>query len=454
MTKPARENGRKGAAASQERSEQRSQLLLWLGTVAVAVLLFFVALRLVGPPPPKKLVFASGPVDGLYRTYASKYADELAKDGIEVEILETNGSVENLALLTRGDADLAFVQGGTADDAQRAQLRSLGSVFLEPLWIFHRRSLDLSSLDDFAGRRVAVGREGSGTRWLALRLLAANGVGPGTPAGTDLLPLGGRNAADRLLRGEVDAAFFVVGAEASYLVELLGDPDVALYSVERHEAYVRRYRFLDTVLLPEGVLDLDANVPIDDRLLIGPTAAIVGREELHPAIVSLVIEAGRRVHAPGTLLAPPGRFPSPLHVDIPLAEAARRHYDHGASWLYRVFPFWLASFLDRAVILLLPLITLLFPLFKTAPPLYRWALRRRIYRWYSDVRMADRNAGHAGADADPGVVDEELARLDAIEGEVANVSIPLSYMSEFYHLRQHLDFVRRRLQAARDGRDS
>jgi hypothetical protein len=237
-------------------------------------------------------------------------------------------------------------------------------------------------------------------------------------------------------------------------VELLGDPDVALHSVERHEAYVRRYRFLDTVLLPEGVLDLDANVPIDDRLLIGPTAAIVGREDLHPAIVSLVIEAGRRVHAPGTILAPPGRFPSPLHVDIPLAEAARRHYDHGASWLYRVFPFWLASFLDRAVILLLPLITLLFPLFKTAPPLYRWALRRRIYRWYSDVRKADRNVGHAGADADPGVVDEELARLDAIEGEVANVSIPLSYMSEFYHLRQHLDFVRRRLQAARDGRDS
>lgn len=449
MTQDARANG--GDAQQRERAEQRSQLFLWLGSLVVAALLFFVALRFVGPPPPKRLVLASGPADGLYRAYASEYADQLAKDGIQVEIRETAGSVENLALLSEGDVDLAFVQGGTASDVQKAELGSLGSVFLEPLWIFHRRNVDLTDLGNLAHRRIAVGPQGSGTRWLALRLLEANGVSPGVPAGTEVLPLGGHTAADGLLSGTIDAAFFVVGAEAPYLPALLASPDVALYSVARHEAYVRRYRFLASVLLPEGVLDLDANVPDRDERLIAPTAALVGGPELHSAIVALVIDAARRVHGPGTLLSEPGSFPSPHQVDVPLSDNARRHYEHGPSWLYRVFPFWLASFLDRAVILLLPLITLLFPLFKTAPPLYRWALRRRIYRWYGDVRKADRNTG---PDATTETLDAELARLDAIEGEVANVSIPLSYMSEFYHLRQHLDFIRRRLQTLRDEREA
>jgi len=429
----------------ERRTQRRSMLKLWGFSLLATAALFALAFTLMGPAPPTHLVLAAGAEDGAYHRRALAYRGLLAEDGIEVEVRTTAGSVENLALLTSGEVDVAFVQGGTATKADRKTLRTMASVFFEPLWIFVRRERKVSGLATLRGLRVAIGPEGSGTRSLATRVLEATGgladEGPGEPAA--VLPLGGSEAARALLDGRVDAAFFVVAPGAPYLHDLLASPEVDLLTMPRQDALVRRHPFLAKVYIPQGLFDLVENVPAKDHHVLAPTAALVGRLDQHPAVAPLFIEAARTAHAQGDLLSAPGSFPSSQHVDLPLSDDARRYFEQGPSWLYRVFPFSLASFLDRAIFLLLPLITLLFPLLKTAPPLYRWGVRRRIYRWYRGVREAD-------SALKPGTPETalraHLASLGQIEREVGRVSIPLSYMQEFYNLRLHLDFVTRKLR--------
>ncbi len=433
-------------AKSEDAEEERGgHVKLWAVSLLVSVVLFMVALRLMGPPPPEHLVLAAGAKDGAYYARAQQYAERLGRDGIDVEVRATAGSIENLRLLREGKADVAFVQGGTASADDRESLRTIASVFFEPLWIFHRRDRPLDGLASLRGSRIAAGVDGSGTRVLAAELLQATGAvsvdGEG-PAAT-VLDMGGSGAVTALQANDADVAIFVVGADAAYLRPLLLSEEFALLPLPRLDALVRRRRYLADVHVPRGLFDLVRDVPSADMHLLAPTAALVGREDLHAAVAPLFIEAARTVHAAGSLLAAPDRFPSPDHVDVPLSIAARRYFDQGPSWLYRVFPFWIASFLDRAIFLLLPLLTILFPLFKTAPPLYRWRIRRRIYRWYRGIRSADRKTREESPRA---VLRTELQQLERIEQEVANVSIPLSYMEEFYNLRLHLDFVMRRVR--------
>jgi len=427
------------------RQERRSHLKLWAFSLLVTAALFLLALQLMGPAPPKHLVLAAGPRDGVYFARAREYARRLARDGIQVQVRVTAGSIENLHRLRTGEVDLGFVQGGTASKEDRAALGSIASVFLEPLWVFTRSSGSGAGLKALRTGRIAIGAEGSGTQALARELLRTTGfLTPGGPASTARLrALGGSQAARALLAGEVDSAFFVVAPGAAYLKDLLASADLSLLTFPRQDALVRRRRYLADVYVPRGLFDLAADLPPRDLHLLAPTAALVGRKDLHPAVPALLIEAARAFHEGGSLLAAPDRFPSAQQVDVPLNEDARRYFARGPSWIYRVFPFRIASFLDRAIFLLLPLLTILFPFLKTAPPLYRWGVRRRIYRWYRGIRAVDRQTYEQ---APAPALQEAYRHLERIEQEVAQVSIPLSYMEEFYNLRLHLDFVMRRLR--------
>lgn len=429
-----------------EREVRRSMLKLWLGAAVAALVVLFLLLRFMGPAPPRSFRLGAGRPDGVYARHARAYAENLrARDpGLRIEVVETAGAVENLRMLREGELDVALVQGGTAGPEDRERLHSLASVFLEPLWVLHRTDRVAEGLEDLAGLRIAVGEEGSGTRDLALRVLRATGLRQ-EDADLALDPRGGQAAAEALLAGDVDAAVFVMAPGPAWLADLLGRPDVEALVLPRSEAIARRFPFLQEVRVPRGLLDLDVDAPRRDLSLIAPTAALVARKDFHPALAALLLQAAKRRHAEGSFLAAPGTFPSPHHVDVPLSEDARRALSRGPSWLYRVFPFWFASFLDRAIILLLPLLTLLFPLFKTAPPIYRWGIRRRIYLWYRDVRAIDQAVRER---ATPEELRRQQAELSRIEAEVAQVKIPLSYMREFYDLRLHLRFVAGRLAAA------
>lgn len=417
-------------------------LLTWVSIVVLftAILAYML---FVQASPPGSIVIAAGAKDGQYYYFAKRYAQELKRKGIAVQVRETLGSAENLELLAdpAGKVSVAIVQGGMADEDNHADLRALGSLYREPFWIFLRRDLEVARLGQLAGRRIAVGKKGSGTRLVAMQLLEAYGLGPDQVMLNDA---GGQEAADRLEEGSIDAACFVASIDAGYVQRLGRSAEVRLMSLAEQEALTRRFRQLSAVTIPVGLLDLAHDVPPENTALVAPAALLVVRSTLHPALTSVLLEAARRVHARGDALSTPGEFPSARYVDFPLSDDAEHYYRYGPPFLQRVLPFWLATFVDRIKLLALPLLVLAMPLIRATPPLLRWRTRRKVYRWYGQLRELDHLMfeGISSAEAR-----SRLARLRELESQIARVKTPLSYMDEYYNLRVHLDLVHRSLLA-------
>jgi TRAP transporter TAXI family solute receptor len=419
----------------------RDVLKVYVPIAGLVLVGFAVAYHFVDPAPPRHIRIATGAATGFYAESAARYRDILARDGITLEIVGTSGSMENLGLLqaTSGGVDVAFLQGGTVP-AETRGLVSLASVFLEPLWVFVRAEQPVERLADLKGRRAAVGPPGSGTRVLALQLLEASGVGPGTAR---LLDIGGDDAVRGLLAGELDAAFFVTAKPMPALEPLLRAEGVRLMSFRQAEGSARRFRFLSPTVLHQGVLDLAANIPTRDVRLLAPAAALVARESLHPAIQDRLLEAAIEAHAPGQFWGTPGMFPSTRYLDIPISEEAARHLKSGPTFLRRHLPFWVAILIERFLVMLVPLLTLLLPLSRLAPPLYTWRVRRRIYRWYKDLRRIEEQATGVASAEDRARL---LAELEALQREIRPLHIPLSYSESHYNLRLHVNFVRQLLE--------
>jgi TRAP transporter TAXI family solute receptor len=402
----------------------------------------------VEPPPPHKITIASGGRTGAYYRFAQEYAGELRNDGISVEVRETAGSVENLHLLGEEGSGVAvaIVQSGVASAKDLEQNYALGSLYHEPLWVFYRGDKRLERLSQLAGKRIGVGPTGSGTSAIAMRLLTENGLreaqSPGESAPVAVLHQTVADAAKALQKKELDAAFFVAAFEADYIQSLLNDPGVRLLSFDQHEAYHRRFRFLAPVTIPAGMANLGQNIPAQDVAVLAPTAMLVVRKDFHPALVPLLLGAATRIHGTGNELSAPGEFPSESYCDLPVSEDAKRYYKSGQPVLQRLLPFWLASLVDRAKVMLIPLVMLMMPLVRAAPPMMRWRTRRKIYRWYSYIREIDQRL--AGSPSDP-ELDQQLARVKHIEHQVAYLDVPLSYMEELYDLRLHLGMLHQRI---------
>lgn len=410
--------------------------------VLVTGLGIWLAYRFVQPAPPRSITITSGPPGSVFRSTAERYAKLLDRDGVKLEILESRGSLENLKRLADASfrVDVGFVQAGVAEGTPLDGLVSLGSIFHEPLAIFYRSKATLDRLSAFAGKRVAIGPEGSGTRVLALTLLKANGITPDTAT---LLDLGGDEAAQALLTNKVDAVFLMGdSATPPTMRRLLQTSGIRLLSFSQADAYVRRFPYVEKLDLPMGVFDFAKNTPAKDFHLIGPTVELVAREDLHPALSDLLIEAAQQVHGRATVLQRAGEFPAPLEHEFPVSDDAKRYYKSGKSFLYRNLPFWLASLSDRVLIILVPIVLLLLPGLRLLPWLYSWRIRSRIYRWYGQLLALERSALPDYAGAEPGAL---LARLDGIEQAVNRIKVPVAFADQLYVLREHINFVRQRL---------
>jgi hypothetical protein len=399
---------------------------------------------LVDPAPPRSLTISAGPADSSFMQMAEAYRKILARNGVKLKILESDGSVENLQRLLdpKQRVDLAFVQGGVSDGKDTRSLMSLGSVAYLPILVFYRGS-GLTHLSDLDGRRIATGRVGSGTRELALKLLSANGIDPG--GNSTFLPLDGMEAATALVSGKVEAAMLSGDSTTrTLMLRLLGIPGISVMSFDEAAAYTRLFPYLDNVDLPPGVLDLRRRVPPETVHLIGPTVELVARDTLHPALSDLLIEAAGEVNGAPGLLQREGEFPSPAVHDFRVSEDATRYYKSGKSFIYRALPFWLASVTDRLLVLLLPLAVLVIPALRMIPALYQWRVRSRIYRYYGALIAIERDAlKHTNEEERRALLEE----LDEIERSLNTLRMPLAYADAFYVLREHVGFVRMHLRA-------
>ena len=429
------------ASGDNEKTDEavllRDDLKLYLPGAVLVILAFVLAYQFVEPAPPSTIRMATGAEDGGYAAFAHQYRAALAKVGVELETVTTGGSVENLELLENGEVRLGFVQGGVAPP-EGTELLSLGGVFLEPGWLFVRDPA-VQRLSDLQGQRIAIGPEGSGTRKLALRLLADNGV---TMENSALLPLPGAEAAAALINGEIDAAIFIVSERSPLIRELLADEGSRLVSFERAGAYQQRYRFVRPVILHEGAIDLENNFPGSDTRLLAASASLVVHPDLHPALVDLLMQVARSVHRRGGLFEAPDAYPSPEGSDLPLHPHARKFYDRGPPFLQRYMPFWAATLVDRMAVMLVPFLTLLLPLARILPPALDWRVRSRVYRWYDDLRKVELDADGT---LDAARLSALQQRLDELESQVSGISVPTTRTNIVYTLREHIALIRARL---------
>jgi TRAP-type uncharacterized transport system substrate-binding protein len=425
----------------------RDLLAVGLPALLLLALAFWFASRFIQPAPPDSLVMATGSIEGAYHQYAQRYREILARKGFDLQLRPSSGSAENLVLLDSATerVDVAFVQGGLGDPVRSPALLSLGGLFHEPLWVFHRLPRDIARLTDLRGLRVAIGPEGSGTRALALQLLLANGLGPGQAR---LSSLTGAAAVEALREGQVDAVLMVAAPEAGYIATLLRDPAVRLMSFAQADAYTRRFLFLSKVVLPRGAIDLVRDRPREDVVLVAPTAQLVARDDLHPTLQTLLLQAAAEVHAGAGLFQSAGEFPSGRPQDFPLSREAERFHRGGLPFLQQIMPLWLAILIERLWVMVLPLVAVAIPLTRIIPPLYNWRIRRRILNLYGELRMLEYEIRSS---FDPSRALEYEQRIDALEVAAHTRPIPLGFTDQVYLLRQHINLARETLRQMQEG---
>jgi len=382
--------------------------------IIITIVGFIVAYQFVDPAPPRHITIATGRSKGTYFIIGKQYSDILARNGVTLTVRETFGSVENLKLLTdkNSGVDVIFLQGGVGATTPSEDLVSLGSIYYEPLWVFHRADSPVRHLHDLKGKKISAGIEGSGTKDLALQLLSLNGV---TAENSHIIHIKDNEAAAKLLAGQIDAAFFVIAHRKDMGRKLILAPDIRLMNFRRGEAYTRRLHYLSLVKLPEGTIDFTNNIPEKDVYLLSPTAQLVVRKDFHPALTDLLLLAAREVGSPAGVFEKRGDFPAPKYLNYPLSSEAERFYKSGPPFLRRYLPFWFANLLIRMKIMLLPLVALLFPLLKLLPPFYTWRMRSRIFRWYDQLMEIDYEILHGDIYKRN---DEFMSRLDMIEQNV------------------------------------
>ncbi|MBX2838963.1 MAG: TAXI family TRAP transporter solute-binding subunit [Gammaproteobacteria bacterium] len=401
--------------------------------VLVALALWF-TYQFVEPAPPRSLSIATGSPEGAYYQYALKMQQAFAEEGIELQIIETAGSVANLLELKKG-ADVAFLQSGIGDAQRDGRIEGLASVYFEPLWLFSNTASRLTRISELKGLRLAVGGVGSGTRKVATQLLQQNDLADDQVV---LVPLSGNAAAEALIANEIDAAMTISSSDATLVQQLIRREDIHLMSFSRATAYARRYPHFSHLTLPEGIVDLPLNIPSEDISLLANAATLVASEDLHPALSDLLLQITDELFQQNTLFSNTDRFPSNDFLDFPTSAEAARYFKRGVPILQRYLPFWAANLIDRMKLLALPLIALFLPLSRILPPAYRWTVRKKVYKWYDEVQIIDQEAHNSASASELRVC---LDRLHQIEELARDVEVPLGFAHELYGLRHHIDML-------------
>lgn len=418
---------------------------LWLVPVLaalVAALFYFVA-----PPPPMHATMSTGSAGGGYEQFAIKLRAVLAREGFDLKLVNSKGSRENTERLLDKDSgiNLALLQSGQElelDAQQRKELIYLGAAFQEPLWLFARKDLPINALSDLIPLRTAIGSASGGIRMMVDPILEANHIDSQNLPAT-WQSSSGKKALAALLDDQMDAVFLLGPAESALVQEAARHSDLQLVSFSQAEAYRARLPFITTVEVSPGLLNLATNQPPRRASIVSPVAMLMANESFHPALTALILVSAQEVMKAGSLIDAPDTWPKNLPHDFTALTEAEYFHNKGLPLLQSYLPFRIASLADRYIILVIPLLVLLFPLFKVAGPIYRWRIRARIYRWYRYLRDIDRQFSD---DTLPQHIDEEIQRLKDMQDELSKVEVPLSYTNELYELHLHVRFVLQRLQ--------
>ena len=414
--------------------------------VAGAIAIFLgVGVFIVKTLPPRTVVMATGVEGSADYEFGVRYREILAKEGVKLQLLPTAGSLENLGQLRdpRSGVSVGFIQGGTTTRKESPGLESLGTIFYEPLWLFRRGEIG-DGMQGLRGRRLSIGPEGSGGRALALQLLERTKVDSIVGELSGFTP---QVAAEKLIAGDIDAAFIVTAWESPVVQSLINAKGIETESFQRADAFIAIYPFLHKLVLPAGVVDFLTNRPPTDVVVLAPKASLVVRADLHPALQYLLLNAAVQIHSQPGIFQKAGQFPAAESIDLPLSDEAQRFYKTGRPFLQGYLPFWIATLVETVLVVLVPLAALLYPVFRFLPQIYDWMMQRRIRRLYDEIRSLESDMEAQGQGFNANALN---AKLDQIDQRANHLQLPTVYASSLYTLRSHIDLVRARLAASPD----
>lgn len=410
----------------------------------ILVAILFATLWVLVPPPPRSIELATGFPTGLYQQFGEKLQTELAQEGVSLKLRTTGGTSDNLALLSNpgSGVDFAMVQGGVADLSKHPNFVSIAGVFYEPVWVWYRESSfpnesgRLGLLSQLKGKRVSIGNEGSGTLSLASQLLEASGLTLRDVHAEKLKPL---DALEKFKKGELDAVFLVSAAEAQLVKSFYETPGIRLMSFEQAEAYVHLFPFLSKVTVPRGVVSIEYDLPKQDIQVLAATATLVSKQDVSPALVTLLLGETYEILKTYSYLQKPGEFPSGTGLDVPLHVDAEIYLKDGPSFLHRYLPFWTAVWIGRFAKIVIPLLVILIPLFTYIPAAKNLLLRLKLSQVYDELKVIERNASN------PALKEKNFKDLEDIERRVGNIKVSMLDAKELYDLKGHVGEVRVRL---------
>ncbi|WP_428023701.1 TAXI family TRAP transporter solute-binding subunit [Arcobacter sp.] len=417
-----------------------SFLKISIPLLLLIIFMFAVTSEFIQPAPEKKLTIATGSENGNYYKTALEYKKLLESNKIEVTLLNTAGSVENIKLLKEKKADIAFVQNGILDSSE-TDIEFLANIYYEPLWIFYKNDkYKIDYLIQLISKKISIGEEGSGTKNLSTKLLNDNGI---TNENSEILTLNTNKSKQMLLDGEIDAMFMVTSHDSPTVKELLENPDINVLSIKRAKAYGQKYNFLEALTLHEGTLDLYKNIPDENINLLSTSANLLSNPNVPEELIRIFLKQVKLVHSKESLFAQENQFPNLLNTTLKINKEAKQYFTHGDTWLESIFPYWIASNIDRLKLLLIPLLTLMFPLFKGVFPLYQWSMRSKIFRWYKTINSIDKQINTAKLDE----LKKFMEELDKLNIEIQEeTKVPLSFMGEYYNLMVHLELIQNKIK--------
>lgn len=411
-------------------------LTISIPVVLLIIASFYITSQFIQPSPNKEITIATGSQSGQYYKTALLYKEVLEKQKVKVNIVTSNGSVDNLKLLKDRKVDMAFIQNGIEFDKNDSTIKAIASTYYEPLWIFYKNeNYSMDYIIQLISKKISIGKEGSGTFDLASKILDDNKI---DNTNSTILSYSSNDSKEKLLNGEIDAMFLVSSPNAPIVKELLENPNINIFSFKRAKAYSRKYSFLESISLYEGTIDLYKNLPSENINLLSTTANLIVRDDFSEELTRLVLKSIKDIHNKKDLFEAENQFPNIDNIVIPTSEEAQRYFTYGDTWLEKIFPYWIASNIDRLKILIIPLLTLLIPLFKGFFPLYNWSIRSKIYRWYDELQAIDLQIDALTQDE----LKEKKLELKNLRMEIEKeTKVPLSFMREYYDLIMHLELV-------------
>lgn len=420
----------------------RRRRLLIAGVILLLAASGWSVWMLIKPAIQRTIVITTGADGGIYRGFADRYAPILKRDGIKLDIRRSSGSVENYQRLKDPDSDyeVGFIQSGTSSPSESDHLQTIAAVSYEPIWVFYRGTTTVDRLAQLRGKRIAIGVPGSGLLNVSSVLLSWSGI---TRDNTKLLQVDAQNAYQGLENGTLDAAFFIGRPDAAMQVTLLNS-NLKLMSFAQADALVQKFPSLSRVIFPRASTSIVNDLPQTDVTLLAATALLVSKDTLHPALTYLLLDAAKTVHSGEDYFTPLGTFPNLNTEEFPVSDESTRYFKSGRPFLQRYLPFWLASFVERRLLILVPFTALLLGLLQALPRMAEARIKRRFIVWYREIKSLEDEIWKS-PNPDSKQIAQWRDEIEDVDANASQIRIPYRYFQDVYALKQAIGVVRDRI---------